>query len=107
MEGSHPYKGSNQPGFTAPAAEYPHGPECAVTGGYVYRGAAYPEWQGVYFYGDYCSGAIWGLLSPPQGAAPVLLFQTGFKISSFGVDDNGELYVADYGGSVYRLEKSR
>jgi glucose/arabinose dehydrogenase len=76
-----------------------------VTGGYVYRGQALPEWQEIYFYGDYCSGAIWGLTSPPQGAAPVLLFQTGFKISTFGVDQDGELYVADYAGTIYRLEK--
>jgi len=105
MEATHPFKGNNQAGFTAPAAEYPHGAECSVTGGYVYRGQALPEWQGVYFYGDYCSGAIWGLTSPPQGTTPVLLFQTGFKISTFGVDQDGELYVADYAGTIYRLEK--
>ncbi len=107
MEGNHPFKGSNQPGFTSPAAEYPHGPECAVTGGYVYRGEALPEWQGIYFYGDYCSGTIWGLPTPFQGQAPLLLFQTGFKISTFGLDDSGELYVADYTGSIYRLQKRK
>jgi glucose/arabinose dehydrogenase len=105
MEGTHPYKGSNQPGLTAPVAEYPHGPECSVTGGYVYRGAALPAWQGIYFYGDYCSGVIWGLPSPPRATRPVSLFQTGFKISTFGVDEAGELYVADYTGAIYRLEK--
>ena len=104
MEGTHPYKGSNQPEFTAPVAEYPHGPECSVTGGYVYRGAALPAWQGIYFYGDYCSGKIWGLASPGRGHSQ-LLFQTGFKISTFGVDEAGELYVADYNGTIYRLEK--
>ena len=105
MEGNHPYKSSSQPGFTPPVAEYPHGAECAVTGGYVYRGAALPAWQGIYLFGDYCSGAVWGLPSPPNGAAPTLLFQTGFHISTFGVDESGELYAADYTGSVYRLEK--
>jgi glucose/arabinose dehydrogenase len=104
MEGRHPYKGSNQPEFTAPVAEYPHGAECSVTGGYVYRGAALPEWQGVYFYGDYCSGKIWGLPRPALGQSQ-LLFQTGFRISTFGVDEAGELYVADYNGTIYRLEK--
>jgi len=106
MEASHVYAGSNQPQFIAPVAEYPHGAECSATGGVVYRGAALPAWQGVYFYGDYCSGAIWGLLSPPAGNYPVL-FQTGFKISTFGTDDAGELYVADYNGAIYRLEKIR
>lgn len=107
MEATHPYNGSNLPEFVAPVAEYPHGAECSVTGGYVYRGAALPAWQGVYLYGDYCSGAIWGLASPPHGLQPVLLFQTGFKISTFGVDEAGELYVADYNGAIYRLEPNR
>lgn len=105
MESIHPFRGSNQPEYTAPVAEYPHGSECSVSGGYVYRGAALPAWQGVYLYGDYCSGAIWGLPSPPQGALPVLLFQSGFKISTFGIDETGELYIADYNGAIYRLEK--
>ena len=106
MEATHPYKGVAGPEFTAPIAEYPHAAECSVTGGYVYRGAAMPDWQGVYFYGDYCSGAMWGLTSPPQGAQPTLLFQTGFRISTFGTDEAGELYAADYNGAIYRLEKS-
>ena len=105
MEANHPYNGSNQPEFSAPVAEYPHGAECSISGGYVYRGTALPEWQGVYFFGDYCSGAIWGLTSPPQAATPILLFQTGFKISTFGLDENGEIYLADYNGVLYRLEK--
>jgi len=104
VEGTHPFKGSSQPEYTAPVAEYPHGTECSVTGGYVYRGAVLPEWQGVYFYGDYCSGKIWGLASPGSGKSQ-LLFQTGFRISTFGVDEAGELYVADYNGTIYRLEK--
>ena len=108
MEATHPYNGSNQPEFTAPVAEYAHGAECSVTGGAVYRGASLPAWQGVYFYGDYCSGVIWGLSTPPDGAhQPVKLFQTGFKISTFGVDEDGELYVADYSGAIYRLELTR
>ena len=105
MEATHPFQGGNQSGFTPPVAEYPHGPECSVSGGYVYRGAALPEWQGIYFYGDYCSGAVWGLQSPPAGNQPVLLFETGFKISTFGLDEAGELYVSDYTGAIYRLEK--
>ena len=105
MEANHPYNGSNLPDYTAPVAEYPHAAECSVSGGYVYRGSALPEWQGVYFFGDYCSGKIWGLPSPPQNATPQLLFQTAFKISTFGLDDAGEVYAADYNGTIYRLEK--
>lgn len=103
MEGTHAYQGGPQPQFVTPVAEYSHAEGCSVTGGYVYRGRELPDWQGVYLYGDYCSGALWGLLDG-SGAAP--LFQTGFRISTFGQDDAGELYVSDYGsGRIYRLVK--
>jgi glucose/arabinose dehydrogenase len=104
MEGMHPYKNNNQPILTLPIVQYPHGAECSVTGGYVYRGAALPEWQGIYFYGDYCSGKIWGLINGPS-KRPKLLFDIGLKVSTFGEDEAGELYVADYNGAIYRLEK--
>jgi glucose/arabinose dehydrogenase len=105
LEATHPYKGGNSAAFTAPVAEYGHGEGCSVTGGYVYRGAALAEWQGVYLYGDFCSGQIWGLLKSASGWQNDLLFQSGFSLSTFGVDHNGELYLADYGGGIYRLEK--
>lgn len=46
-------------GLVQPVLEYDHSGHCSVTSGYVYRGGAYPALQGTYFYGDYCSGAIW------------------------------------------------
>jgi glucose/arabinose dehydrogenase len=108
-EGMHPYKG--QPpanaSFTAPVTEYSHSDGCAVTGGYVYRGAALPEWQGVYFYGDYCSGNIWGVrLSGGNAPQAKILFTTSAKITTFGVDEAWEIYLADYGlGQLLRLER--
>ena len=62
-EGTHSYEGAstNFP-LIDPVFEYDHGQGCSVTGGYVYRGASLPEWQGVYLFGDYCSGNVWGLL---------------------------------------------
>jgi glucose/arabinose dehydrogenase len=108
-EGMHPYKG--QPpaiaSITMPVTEYSHADGCAVTGGYVYRGAALPEWQGVYFYGDYCSGNIWGLrIANGSAAQAKILFTTSAQITTFGVDDAGEIYLADYGsGELLRLEK--
>lgn len=106
-EGLHEYEGTPPQGFAAvdPVAEYDHALGCSVTGGIVYRAAGFPEWQGVYLYGDYCSGRIWGLLRSPDGSwQNQELFQTGFTITSFGVDDAGEVYVTDYnGGAVYRL----
>lgn len=111
MEGSLPFEGNNRPEFTAPLAEYTRSGGCSITGGYVYAGQALPEWQGIYFYGDYCSGNIWGLPSktdtvPDPLTSATLLFQTGFNISTFGIDDAGELYAANYStGTIYRLEK--
>ena len=109
-EGSHGFEGAPPPGLALvePVTEYSHTEGgCSVTGGGVYRGADLPEWQGVYLYGDYCSGYIWGLLRAPGGAwHSQLLFKTGFTISSFGVDDFGEIYVTNYhSGEIYRLER--
>lgn len=96
----------DQSGLTLPVVDYAHGRgDCSVTGGYVYRGEAHPQWQGVYFYGDFCSGRIWALA--PDGAGGWLnaeVLDADLAISSFGEDEAGELYVLDYGGGViYRM----
>jgi glucose/arabinose dehydrogenase len=107
MEGSHPYNGDARPDLAPPIAEYSHSQTggCSVTGGYVYRGRALPEWNGIYLYGDYCSGMIWGLLRTGNTWENKPLFDTNFNISSFGIDENGESYLADLNGSIYRLDK--
>ncbi len=110
-EGMHSYKG--QPpangSFTQPVYEYSHAEGCAVTGGYVYRGRTMPEWQGVYFFGDYCSGNIWGLIRPGgKDQQAKILFKTGAKITTFGVDEAGEIYLADYGsGRLFMLTRKQ
>ena len=67
---------------------------CAVTGGYVYRGIAYPSMQGIYFFGDYCQGDIRGLQQETGSWVEQNLLPTGFNILGFGEDQAGELYVA-------------
>ncbi len=107
-EGKHPYQDTVPPGvkLTDPVAEYSHSEGgCAIIGGPLYRGAALPDWQGVYFYGDYCSGKIWGLKKTATGWVNQLIFQTSFSISSFGEDGSGEIYLADQHGGIYRLVK--
>ncbi len=106
-EGMHPYAGQPPAGvnFTFPVTEYSHAEGgCAIIGGYVYRGAM-KEWQGVYFYGDDCSGKIWGLIHSNNGWQSQLLYETGANITTFGQDSSGEIYFADRRGTIYRLIK--
>jgi glucose/arabinose dehydrogenase len=107
MEGNHGYDGDAQPGLLLPLAEYSHSSGgCSVTGGYVYRGAM-PEWNGIYLYGDYCFGKIWGLILSNGQWQSQVLFETGVTITSFGQDEAGELYFSSDDGSVYHLTPSR
>ena len=87
-----------------PIHAYPHGPECSITGGFVYRGAAVPEARGRYFFGDYCSGAVWSLSLEAGKAADVRREPfTVPQVSTFGEDARGELYAVSIRGGVYRL----
>ena len=100
MEGTHCFSsivGCDQTGVTAPFTEYEHGSgDCAVIGGYVYRGRAIPALQGTYLFGDECSGMIRAVAAGgPSGQQPVVLLESRRAISSFGEDEAGELYVTD------------
>jgi glucose/arabinose dehydrogenase len=94
-------------GFTLPIATYPHGPDCSVTGGYRYRGTLVPSLSGVYLFGDYCSGVI-RAANPGAGDSwtSATLLDTDLSITSFGEDEQGEVYVADGGGGIYRFAPS-
>ena len=107
MEGNHLYAGGPTQGLVLPVAEYSHAEGgCSITGGEVYRGAVMPEWNGVYFYGDYCSGKVWGLLRTSSGWKNKLLFETGASITTFGLDEAKEIYFANYkDGWIYQLTK--
>ncbi|HYC93092.1 MAG TPA: PQQ-dependent sugar dehydrogenase [Thermoanaerobaculia bacterium] len=107
MEGTHCFGATNctRTSLVDPVIEYHHSTGgCSVTGGYVYRGVRSPRLQGMYLYGDYCSGRIWGARRNTSGAwVSTQLVRTDYMISSFGEDVNGEIYVADHGGTVYRI----
>jgi uncharacterized repeat protein (TIGR01451 family) len=91
-------------GFTPPVVEYPHSLGCSVTGGYVYRGASFARMQGLYFYGDFCSGRIWGMRQETGIWQTTELLDTTLNISTFGEDEAGNLYVADYTtGTIYNV----
>ena len=104
-EGAHDFEGGGPQGMIDPIAEYSH-PEggCSVTGGYVYRGSM-PEWNGIYLYGDYCTGMIWGLIQSNGGWQEQLLFDLDFTLTSFGQDEAGEIYFISDSGGIYRLSQ--
>jgi glucose/arabinose dehydrogenase len=107
MEATHCFNPNpcNQTGLTLPVIEYDHSAgNCSVTGGYVYRAATFPRMQGLYFYGDFCSGRIWGLQRQNQAWVNTLLLDTAIQISAFGEDEPGNVYVASYGtGQIFQL----
>lgn len=96
-------------GLTPPVVEYDHTQgNCSVTGGYVYRGADFPSMQGIYFYGDFCTGRIWGLKKEGEAAANQLLLDSSHLLSTFGEDEAGNIYLADYGsGGIYLIEATK
>lgn len=105
-EGSHPYRGSPplDAEFVMPVVEYSHDLGNSITGGHVYRGSDLPVWQGVYLYGDFSSGRVWGLLHLPDGNwQNALMYDTNANISSFGLDERGEIYLVDYQGNILAL----
>ncbi|MDP3911062.1 MAG: hypothetical protein Q8Q14_11790, partial [Gemmatimonadales bacterium] len=112
MEGLHcfnPMTGCNQTGLTLPLLEYSiSGTECAVTGGYVYRGTRVTQLVGHYVYSDFCAGwvrtfqFVGGAATDQQDRSVHL--SPGGQVTSFGEDGRGELYVMTLGGgTLYRI----
>ncbi len=132
MEGNHCYNPPEdcEPTGVLPIFEYPNDANymkiltgmdepnvdgCSVTGGYVYRGSAIPGFQGTYIFADYCSGNIWtfkeknGIATEFQNRTEEINLGGGEftnYISSFGEDNNGELYIVDYNGIIFKLTAS-
>ena len=102
MEGSLNYSGGSNAGLELPVWEYDHSVGIAVIGGYVYYGSSLTGLQSKYVYGDYGSGRVWSL-QVDGVSAPVntLLAETGLSISSFGVDEQNELYFCSLDGKIY------
>lgn len=120
------YREGDAPGFkpmpspligtdTPPVYAYPHytGDTCVI-GGYVYRGAQFAtQLGGQYIYGDNTSNRIYSLVLNGSSAATVTYLAslppgsdyTG-GISTFGLDQNNELYMCTTGptGSIYKLQ---
>jgi glucose/arabinose dehydrogenase len=103
-----PPSGCNQAGLTPPAYEYTHAEGCSVTGGVVYRGCRMPDLAGTYFFADFCTGFVRSFRLGGGRATDVRDWTAGLRgidsPVSFGLDADGEVYVVDYDGEVYRLE---
>ncbi len=105
-EGAHCYNAPtcSTAGLTDPVWEYAHGTgDCSITGGFVYRGAKYPQMVGLYLYADYCTGRVWGLDRSGGTTRHALLLDTPYQVTSFGQGEDGELYLLHGGGTIYRL----
>lgn len=109
MEGTHCYDRNtcDQTGLVLPVIDYRHEQgRCSITGGYVYRGSQFPTLGGVYFFGDYCSGEIWGMTAGEDGRfSAQVLYRSPSRIASFGEDAAGELYVVDISGGIYQIRE--
>jgi glucose/arabinose dehydrogenase len=112
VEAKHCYKADtcDRTGYTEPVLEYGHNEGCSITGGYVYRGKALPALRGLYFYSDYCTALVrsfrmkggkavdswdWKAALDPE-------FQLA-NITTFGQDQDGELYVVTHEGPIFKL----
>jgi glucose/arabinose dehydrogenase len=104
-EGFHPYNGAQPPGGRDPILERAHSSgDCAIVGGYVYRGKAVTGFNGVYVHGDACTGKLRALTQ--QGGKVVrrrALNLTVPGLASFGEGRNGEMFVISRFGDIYRL----
>jgi hypothetical protein len=101
-----PRTGCDKTGLTGPVLEYDHSQGCSVTGGVVYRGCRMPDLAGTYFFGDFCRGSVRSFRYAGGQATDVRQWSLSgvSAVSSFGLDADGEVYVVDYDGEVYRLE---
>jgi uncharacterized repeat protein (TIGR03806 family) len=112
MEGSYPFYPGRKAGptpFRKPTVEHPHSEARSLTGGIVYYGTKYPDLQGVYLYGDYSTGKIWGVRHDGTRVTwHKELASTRLQITGFGTDARGEILIADHRGQdkggFYTLE---
>jgi len=87
-----------------PVVEYSHQEGCSVTAGFVYHGSAIPALRGIFVFGDYCSGNIWGKYYDPYAHHyRRLLAASGMSIASFAQGHDGEIYVLGYDGVIAKL----
>lgn len=104
LECYNPSSACDRRGLTLPLVQYSHEVGESITGGYVYRGSAAPALRGLFLYGDFESGRLWGLRYAGGKGMGLMLGQSGLNPSTFGRDPSGEVFVASYSdGRIYKL----
>lgn len=110
MEATHCFRpkiGCNQKGLTLPKVEYNHEQGSSIIGGYVYTGSLSPILANKYLYADYVSGAIWAV-NYPDFTNPSKIVDSHYHFSTFGQNNNGEVYIADIAtGTIYLITQSK
>jgi glucose/arabinose dehydrogenase len=104
-----PGSGCRTVGITLPVLEYGHGEGCSVTGGVVYAGCRMPDLVGTYFYGDFCTALVRSFRLVDGEATDRRDWTADLggnisRITGFGTDAEGEVYIVDFDGEIYRLE---
>ena len=112
MEGNSQYSacnGCDTSNYEKPLQAYNRAAGISITGGYVYRGTELHKLKGVYFYADYSTQKIWNLKKGQNGVYQNLVFTlpTPGPISSFGLDNEKELYTVRYSANQGKLLKIR
>jgi glucose/arabinose dehydrogenase len=127
MEGNHCYSNPecDQRMYIDPMLEYPSDAAywksmmglkeknitgCSVTGGYIYRGEKVKPLYGLYIFSDFCSGKIWSFNQNNNEIIEItasLLSSDQHMIASFGEDIYNELYIVDYLGAIYKIQKGK
>ena len=114
-EGAHNNVTSLPPAYTPlidPIHEYDHSVGQSITGGYVYRGTALPDYRGRYFFADFIASRVWSMAlevdANGEARATDVREHTAelggtsqlANVSSFGIDADGELYIISYSRGV-------
>lgn len=110
FEGTSPYKANpsvDTDTLIMPIYEYPRNEGKSITGGYVYYGTKNKSLIGTYIYGDFVSGKIWALwFDNTMKVTNYDLLSSGLNISSFGLDEEGEIYIVNFSGKIYSLSET-
>jgi hypothetical protein len=76
----------------------------AIVGGHVYRGDKGSPYYGAYVFGDSISRRVWALRQKDRKLTRIeQIGRSPEQIASFGMDDDGEMYVVGYMGTIYKM----